>query len=294
MLPRSIEPIARWIEGDRRSGAIEIALATVDLYISANRAWKGKVSAKDASRLASRIKRAHPSMAAISNAVDICDSMLRSSGDREDRLRAFRDNLSKTRQAAASNAAKALKGVNSVATLTWSSTVIETLSSARDAGLKTVHVLESRPGGEGRRTARLLSSLGLRVFVAEDAAVQLAVKRSEASMVGADTVLADGSIINKAGTFLLALTSKEAGKPFIATAESIKFDGSRREQDWTGLRGKESDEIKRPAVGKAGKLSPMFDITPPSLITCVATEDGFWKESWADRMAASLSKYARL
>jgi len=140
----------------------------------------------------------------------------------------------------------------------------------------------------------LLSSLGLRVFVAEDAAVQLAVRRSEASVVGADTVLADGSIINKAGTFLLALTSKEAGKPFIATAESIKFDGSRRGEDWTGLREKRSEEIKKPALGKAGKMSPMFDITPPPLITGVATEDGFWRETWADRMAASLSKYAQL
>ena len=46
--------------------------------------------------------------------------------------------------------------------------------------------------------------------------------QADAVLVGADALLADGTLVNKAGTYLLALAAKDQNVPFWVCAESFK------------------------------------------------------------------------
>ena len=73
---------------------------------------------------------------------------------------------------------------------------------------------EARPLNEGVRTARRLAEKGVSVTLITDAQMGLFVREAEAVVVGADSVLPDGSLVNKIGTHLLALAAREAKVPF--------------------------------------------------------------------------------
>ncbi|MCB1669797.1 MAG: hypothetical protein R3F41_08710 [Gammaproteobacteria bacterium] len=85
-----------------------------------------------------------------------------------------------------------------------------------------LEVTESRSGYEGRQLAAFAADLGIPVTFITDAQIALFVPTADKVVVGADTVLADGSIINKSGTTLMALAAHYYGVPFYVCAESFK------------------------------------------------------------------------
>jgi len=78
------------------------------------------------------------------------------------------------------------------------------------------------------------------------------------ALVGADSVLRDGSVVNKVGTQALALAAKDRAKPFYVACESLKFDARYDGASWP----------VRPDI------DPLFDLTPGHLVTMVVTERG--------------------
>jgi ribose 1,5-bisphosphate isomerase len=161
-----------------------------------------------------------------------------------------------------------------------SGTVLEALRSCA-AQIKRVIVLEGRPRYEGREMARQLLALDFTVTLITDAAAAIFLPACTAVVVGADSVLANGDVINKAGTALLAWACRGYGVPFYVLCESLKISP----QPWTGdlrlLEEKEPAEVLPEAMAGLDVRNFYFDRTPGELVTAIITERGFLKSTTA-------------
>lgn len=142
---------------------------------------------------------------------------------------------------------------------------------ARPASQTSVYVSVSQPGGEGLATARALAAAGLQVTLVADAAVGLFAGAAALALVGADSVRADGSVVNKVGTFPLALAAREAGVPFYAACETLKIAAP----DFP-LHLEEMDprELLPNPIPNVAARNVYFDRTPATLVAGVITERG--------------------
>ncbi len=111
-----------------------------------------------------------------------------------------------------------------VITLSRSGTVLEILKlwHQKNKKLKVV-VCESRPKFEGRLMAKELADNGINVELITDAMMGLYVPKVDAAIIGADTVLKNGNVVNKVGSKSLALLCKEYKKPFYVVTSKSKL-----------------------------------------------------------------------
>lgn len=174
---------------------------------------------------------------------------------------------------AVKNATRLLKDRQTVITISRSSTVEEVLTEL--SGHRII-VAESRPLFEGRALAEELAGKGLEVTLIVDAAMGMFVNEADAVLVGADSVLADGSIVNKVGTRLLALAAKEAGVPFYVACDSSKLSVRNYLGEQAVLEEKEPSEVAKGFEGVEVR-NPYFEVTPARLITGIITEQGLLK-----------------
>jgi translation initiation factor 2B subunit (eIF-2B alpha/beta/delta family)/8-oxo-dGTP pyrophosphatase MutT (NUDIX family) len=153
-----------------------------------------------------------------------------------------------------------------LATLSRSGTVRAVVDAAVP---EAVLVAESRPGGEGVGVAEVLADSAA-VTLTTDAAFghELAAWHADALVVGADRVLPDGRVVNKAGTRAAALAAAAADVDCYAVCATDKIAPraawDREERDPTELYDGGTDLAVE---------NPTFDLTPASAVT-VVTERG--------------------
>lgn len=171
-------------------------------------------------------------------------------------------------RAAAGHAAARVAG-RRVLALSRSGTVEEALRSARPR--PRVVVAESRPGGEGIGVAARLREAGVEARVVSDTAVAWAIAECgiEAVVVGADTVLPSGAVINKIGTLAAALAARAAGVPLWAVAARDKV-APRPLDPPAELAAREA----LPGDPGFALEVPLFEQVPAEWVTAVITEDG--------------------
>ena len=157
-----------------------------------------------------------------------------------------------------------------VMTFSYSSTVERILL---DLGISEVVLTESRPKCEGRELAKALASAGINVTLGVDSAICTLMRNIDAVIVGADSVLYDGSIVNKVGTYPLALASRERGVHLYAVCDTWKFNVLHYLGNEVVLEEKEPEEV---ATGLKGVevRNPYFEIVPGNLVYGVITEQG--------------------
>lgn len=83
-------------------------------------------------------------------------------------------------------------------------------------------VTESRPGDEGKVLAAYLVELGFKPTYITEAQINLWMPKVTKVIVGADALLGDGSVINKCGTSLMAMSAQYHGVPVYVCAEAFK------------------------------------------------------------------------
>ena len=137
------------------------------------------------------------------------------------------------------------------------------LAMPRD-GLEVV-VTESRPALEGWNLASTLARAGIDVTYITDAQIALFVGDVDAVVMGADSLLPDGALVNKAGTHLMALAAREAGVRFYVCAESFKCTTLAAAD--IVLEEKSGSELRPPPVPGIRTRNIYFEVTPASLIT---------------------------
>jgi S-methyl-5-thioribose-1-phosphate isomerase len=167
-----------------------------------------------------------------------------------------------------------------LATVEWGTAlgIVRALQALDRLGL--VYVGETRPLLQGSRlTAWELDRLGADYRIVVDGAGPGVIARRmiDAVVVGADRVTANGDVINKVGTFPLALAAARAGVPFVVAAPESTVDAETPSGDDVRIELRSPDEVlsvgaTRTAPEGAQGFNPAFDITPADLVTALVTE----------------------
>ena len=110
-----------------------------------------------------------------------------------------------------------------IVTISRSGTFLNVISFADPKRKIEITVLESRPENEGRLTAKDLLVKGFKVKVITDAMMGYAIQNTDAVIIGADSVLKNGNVINKSGSLPLAVLCKKYSKPFYVVTTNSKF-----------------------------------------------------------------------
>lgn len=166
-------------------------------------------------------------------------------------------------------------------TCSISGTVLDVLVQCRD-NIKEIIVLEGRPRYEGHSMAQELASKSIPVTLITDAQADIFLPLCHAVVVGADSILADGDVLNKAGTALLAWAAHGHSVPFYVLSETLKISPHQWQQDavahWqqntTMLEEKEAAEVLEQPLEHVQVRNFYFDHTPSQLVTGIITERG--------------------
>jgi ribose 1,5-bisphosphate isomerase len=160
-----------------------------------------------------------------------------------------------------------------------SSTALEIIKVANKKGKSIrVYATETRPLYQGYITSQILSREGIDVSLICDDATRFFMSKMDKVVVGADAIAANGALINKIGTSLVALAAKEATIPFIVGAETIKFSPETIVGELIEIEERPWTEVISPDlltnIGGVTVRNPAFDITPPAYIDMIVTENG--------------------
>ncbi len=151
---------------------------------------------------------------------------------------------------------------------------------------KNIRVIadETRPRLQGAKlTAFELNYEGIPVKVITDNTAGFLMQKGEVDkiIVGADRILADGTVYNKIGTYSLAVLAKYHNIPFYVAAPLSTFDLKSKEEEVI-IEERDEKEVAyidgvRIVPEGVGCYNYAFDKTPPNLITAIITEKGIVK-----------------
>jgi len=163
-----------------------------------------------------------------------------------------------------------------VLTHSYSRVVADVLTKAARAGKRvSVYVTQSAPDHSGDEMKAMLDKAGVPTTVILDSAVAYIMEKVDVVLVGAEGVVDNGGIINKIGTYGVAIAAKALNKPFYVAAESFKF---------TRLFPLSQSDLPDECKYKGSSLRskgvdleaehPLVDFTPPDYITLLFTDLG--------------------
>lgn len=181
----------------------------------------------------------------------------------------------------------------SLACVEWG-TALGVVRSLHEGGrLRHVYVDETRPLLQGvRLTAWELAHLGVQHTVVADSAGPSVLARglADAVVVGADRIVANGDVVNKIGTYPLALAAARAGVPFLVAAPESTIDVTIPSGDQVEIEVRDGSELlnfcgTRTAPSGTQALNLAFDVTPADLVTAIVTEDRLIRPALGERPA---------
>lgn len=87
----------------------------------------------------------------------------------------------------------------------------------------TLYIVETRPECEGYRMFSELQQLGIKCKLVVDSAVAVVLHQVDYVISGAEAITENGGVINKLGTYNMALCAHALMKPVYVFAENYKF-----------------------------------------------------------------------
>ncbi len=180
---------------------------------------------------------------------------------------------------------KIIKNGSTVLTHCHSSVAVELLKEAWQNKINfRVIVTETRPMLQGKQTAKELSEAGMPVIYADDSSpghfYQMHKRKINMFLVGIDSIRKEG-VVNKIGTYLLAVFAKENKIPVYFVGELMKVD---RRKEITIEERNPEEIISSRALPKVTIENPAFDITPWKYVTGLVTEKGVLKPEQVKRL----------
>ena len=162
-------------------------------------------------------------------------------------------------------AAKRFAGLKDIATISYSKTVLSTLERIKP---DKVFVSVSHPAKEGEALAEKLMEIGIEPVLFEDAAYSLVMDKVDVVIMGADAVF-DKFVVNKIGSFPLALLSRHFKKDVYVLANRFKFLNRELEKAYK-IREMGAEEVS--SLG-CEVLNYYFEKIPIGLITEIISGD---------------------
>lgn len=160
------------------------------------------------------------------------------------------------------------------------------LSKAHQSGLKlSVFILENRPECEGYLMYEELVKEGINCTLLVDSAMGFIMDEIDYILTGAEIVTENGGIINRVGTYSLALCAKSLEKSFYVVAENFKFSRifplCQKDINEEVLQSKEFLFFgeKMTEKKRVKFKSPRCDFTPPDFISFIISDSKIFKPS---------------
>ncbi len=118
--------------------------------------------------------------------------------------------------------------------------------------------------------------------------------RVDCCVVGADRILRTGHVINKIGTYTMAITAKHHNIPFYSVVPISTIDMITDPEDVV-IEERDPDEIRMingeyVTVPDAKVYNPAFDMTPPELVDAIITDRGVVKNPTEEKMRKLFEK----
>jgi len=177
-------------------------------------------------------------------------------------------------------------------------TALGVIKAAKEQG-KGVSVIatETRPLLQGARlTTWELRQENIPVTLVTDSMAGYFMHQGKVDcvIVGADRIATNGDVVNKIGTYALAVLAKENNIPFYVAAPSSTIDFSLSSGDRVPIEERNPREVTHiqgiPIAPEGVKAAnPAFDVTPHNYISTIITERGIIKEPYEKE----LTKIAR-
>jgi methylthioribose-1-phosphate isomerase len=160
-------------------------------------------------------------------------------------------------------------------------TALGVIRASRDAG-KDINVIcdETRPRGQGASLSVWeMQQENIPVKLIPDVASGFLMSQGKIDkvVIGADRI-AKGGVVNKIGSFMVAMAAKQHDVPFYVAAPLSTFDMDASIFD-TVIEERDGDEVRyyggaRICPEGTEVINPAFDITPKEFITGIITENG--------------------
>ena len=270
-LPQWIEQSLDDIRQDRSSGAAELAREALALLAAAAEQLETS-SPRELSdsldRAAGALRLVRPTMAPIGYSANQFETSLSEKKTNALSLPELRSmiataarNLSieadQLSRRLADDVADSLTDGDVVVTASYSSSLVGGFRRAAEQG-KRIRVLALASGGDrpsfGQRVADAARSAGLNAILVPDDELPAAVQQADLALIGADSVLPDGAVVNGTPSGLLVETARTAGLPVIVAAGPTK----RVEEDSPAL-----------VWLRPGRLEAGFDLVPAGMLDVI-------------------------
>lgn len=155
--------------------------------------------------------------------------------------------------------------------------VLQTLKEAAKKKRFHVYVTISAPDNSGEQMCKELQEANIPCTLILDSAVGYIMEQVDFVMVGAEGVVESGGIVNKIGSFTMALCARETKVPVYVLTESFKFA-----RLFPLNQNDLPDDFKYTSSIRNEDLNskhPLVDYTPPAYITLLITDLGIFTPS---------------
>jgi methylthioribose-1-phosphate isomerase len=179
-------------------------------------------------------------------------------------------------------------------------TALAVIRAAVEAGKRiAVVACETRPLLQGARlTTWELKKDGIPVTLITDQTAGYLMQQGKVSAVltGADRIAANGDVVNKIGTYTLAVLATAHDLPFYVAAPTSTIDLTQPDGKGIPIEERAAEEVtmfggKQIAPDGVQVYNPAFDLTPARLIDAIITEEEvFWGEAGKYSLRDRLSK----
>ncbi len=163
---------------------------------------------------------------------------------------------------------------------------------------KITHVYadETRPWMQGARlTTWEMVQEGIPVTLQAEGAAAHLMKQGRVGwvIVGSDRIAANGDVVNKIGTYGLAVLARHHRVKFMVVAPASTVDMGIACGDDVTIEQRSPDEVlyltgQRIAAVGAEAWNPAFDVTPAALVDAIVTERGVVRNPDAEKMRAMM------
>ncbi len=166
-------------------------------------------------------------------------------------------------------------------------------SAHRQGKIERVFADETRPVLQGARlTAWELVNDGIPTTLITDSMAGFLMSRGEINcvVVGADRITENGDVINKIGTYTVAVLAREHKIPFFVAAPRSTFDLKTASGALVTIEERDAGEVVQMGGVRTAPLgvdvrNPAFDVTPHALVTAIVCETGVAREPFGPDLA---------
>lgn len=261
-MPETLNEIVKRIKSLEIQGAKEIAFESLKFL---RKLAKKKGFGKEFDKACKKLEEARPTAVVLHNCLVILK--------RDKKVETINKLLRQLRETTKKITIKGghlIKDGYTIMTHCHSGEAMEVIKEAwKDKKKISVYATETRPKEQGIKTAKELARKGLPVILIVDSAIEFFIKDVDIVIIGADAIRKEG-VVNKIGTYPMAVVAWEHKKPFYVIADTLKLDRRKK----LIIEERDPDEIYVEHMKTLEVRNPAFDITPFRYIKRVVTEKG--------------------